>query len=126
MIGALPDHLWFSFFSEKLSQITSVTSVLPGTLVQALVTAVVPGGLNVQLLGYFEGTIDLFHLPHGNAIANYQLGQKVSPSIYHWLLIFTYTLRRSKREFCGTWLLLSTERLRCHFFRMSLDSMYPV
>lgn len=61
----------------QLSQITSVTSVLPGTLVQALITAVVPSGLNVQLLGYFEGTIDLFHLAPGNVEDNYKLGQKV-------------------------------------------------
>lgn len=61
----------------QLSQITSVTSVLPGTLVQGLVTAVLTAGLNVQLLGYFHGTVDLFHLPPGEIASLYKPGQKV-------------------------------------------------
>ena len=51
--------------------------MLPGTLVQVLVTAVLPTGLNVQLFGHFDGTIDLFHLPHGEITSRYKLGQKV-------------------------------------------------
>ncbi|KAF8519094.1 U3 snoRNP-associated protein Rrp5 [Hysterangium stoloniferum] len=64
-----------------MSEITSVTSILPGTLVQALVTAVVGSGLNVQLLGYFEGTIDLFHLPSGGISSRFKLGDKVKARI---------------------------------------------
>ncbi|GAA5947174.1 hypothetical protein JCM10213_001449 [Rhodosporidiobolus nylandii] len=43
--------------------VSSITSVLPGQLISALVTAVLPSGLNVKLHGYFDGTIDVFHLP---------------------------------------------------------------
>ncbi|KAH9944184.1 nucleic acid-binding protein [Epithele typhae] len=45
-----------------LSEISSVTSVLPGDLVQSLITAVQPDGLVVQVLGFFDGTIDQLHL----------------------------------------------------------------
>ncbi|CEL57234.1 rRNA biogenesis protein RRP5 OS=Saccharomyces cerevisiae (strain ATCC 204508 / S288c) GN=RRP5 PE=1 SV=1 [Rhizoctonia solani AG-1 IB] len=51
--------------SASLTEATSAHALLPGTLVSALVTAVVPSGLNLQVLGYFGGTIELFHLPGG-------------------------------------------------------------
>jgi rRNA biogenesis protein RRP5 len=58
-----------------LSEATSANALLPGTLVSALVTAVVPSGLNVQILGFFNGTIELFHLPGGTESVN--IGAKV-------------------------------------------------
>ncbi|KAF8578416.1 U3 snoRNP-associated protein Rrp5 [Ramaria rubella] len=67
--------------SSSLSHISSVTSVLPGTLALALVTAVVPSGLNVQLLGYFEGTIDVFHLPFEDIASRYKVGQKIKARV---------------------------------------------
>ncbi|CAE6393843.1 unnamed protein product [Rhizoctonia solani] len=51
--------------SASLTEATSAHALLPGALVSALVTAVVPSGLNLQVLGYFGGTIELFHLPGG-------------------------------------------------------------
>jgi len=39
-----------------------VASVLPGSLVQCLVTDVRPSGVNVQVLGFFDGTIESLHL----------------------------------------------------------------
>ncbi|GAA5859805.1 hypothetical protein JCM8547_007035 [Rhodosporidiobolus lusitaniae] len=64
----------------------SITSVLPGQLVSCLVTAVLPSGLNVKLHGYFDGTIDPFHLPQ---LANaddkledvYKVGQKLKARV---------------------------------------------
>ncbi|CAE6455083.1 unnamed protein product [Rhizoctonia solani] len=51
--------------SACLTEATSANALLPGALVSALVTAVVPSGLNLQVLGYFGGTVELFHLPGG-------------------------------------------------------------
>ena len=64
----------------QLSEITSVTSILPGALVQSLITAVVPSGLNLQILGYFEGTVDQVHLYPGK---KYKIGQKVKARIVY-------------------------------------------
>ncbi|KAG9081621.1 rRNA biogenesis protein rrp5, partial [Ceratobasidium sp. 370] len=59
-----------------LVEATSAHALLPGTLVSALVTAIVPSGLNVQILGFFNGTIELFHLPGGIEI--FKMGDKPS------------------------------------------------
>ncbi|OSX67310.1 hypothetical protein POSPLADRAFT_1127292 [Postia placenta MAD-698-R-SB12] len=67
----------------SLSEVASVTSILPGTLVQSLVTAVVPDGLNLQVLGYFGGTIDQFHLRAGDVEENYKVGQKIKARILY-------------------------------------------
>lgn len=48
----------------QVSEVTTVSSVLPGSLVQALVTAVVSDGLNLQILGFFGAMADEFHLPN--------------------------------------------------------------
>ena len=64
-------------------EVTSVTSILPGTLVQSLVTAVVPHGLNLQVLGYFGGTIDQYHLVPGPPEENYKVGQKLKARILY-------------------------------------------
>jgi len=56
-----------------------VGSILPGHLVTALVTAVVPSGLNVQVCAFYDGTIDLAHLGlAGSDIDDkYKVGKKV-------------------------------------------------
>ncbi|KAF8745274.1 S1 RNA binding domain, partial [Rhizoctonia solani] len=64
--------------TASLTEATSAHALLPGTLVSALVTAVVPSGLNLQVLGYFGGTIELFHLPSG---ADVKEGDKVKARI---------------------------------------------
>jgi len=58
-----------------------VTSILPGTLVQGLITAVHPGGLNLQVLGFFDGTIDHLHL--GQQPSAYKIGKKVKARILY-------------------------------------------
>lgn len=47
---------------SQLKEVSTVGSLLPGHQVSALITAVEPSGLNVQIGGFFEGTIDLAHL----------------------------------------------------------------
>ena len=48
--------------------------------VRALVTGVQPGGLNVQVLGYFAGTIDLTHLGKVDT-SSYKVSAKVDARI---------------------------------------------
>jgi rRNA biogenesis protein RRP5 len=60
-----------------------VTSILPGELVQCLVTSVSFVGLNVQVLGYFDGTIDEYHLPPGDPTDNFKAGKKVKARVLY-------------------------------------------
>ncbi|BGP24084.1 U3 snoRNP-associated protein Rrp5 [Rhodotorula toruloides] len=75
---------WADIASTTLDSVSSITSLLPLQLVPALVTAVMPQGLNVKFHGYYDGTIDRFHLPisAGEDIAqHYKEGQKVKGRI---------------------------------------------
>lgn len=60
---------------------SSVTSVLPGALVQALITSVNPDGLNLQVLGFFEGTVGRLHLEQDPDA--YKVGKKVKARILY-------------------------------------------
>jgi rRNA biogenesis protein RRP5 len=60
-----------------------VHSVVPGSLVSALITAIQPIGLNLQVLGFFNGTVDEFHLPPGDVEENFKIGQKVKPRVLY-------------------------------------------
>ncbi|GAA5868775.1 hypothetical protein JCM3774_003888 [Rhodotorula dairenensis] len=66
--------------ATTLDSVSSITSLLPLQLVPALVTAVLPSGLNVKFHGYYDGTIDRFHLPvpAGDDLEDhYKQGQKI-------------------------------------------------
>lgn len=66
--------------ATTLDSVSAITSLLPFQLVPALVTAVLPSGLNVKFHGYYDGTIDRFHLPvsAGADLADhYKQGQKI-------------------------------------------------
>ncbi|KAG8928202.1 rRNA biogenesis protein rrp5 [Tulasnella sp. 418] len=66
--------------TSLVSEASSIKAVLAGSLVQALVTAVLPNGLNLQILGFYEGTVDTFHIkPNGK----YKAGQKVKARILY-------------------------------------------
>lgn len=67
----------------QLTEVTNVTSILPGELVQCLITAVHQTGLNFQVLGFFDGTVDNFHLPPGDPAALYKVGQKVKARVLY-------------------------------------------
>ncbi|KZO92777.1 hypothetical protein CALVIDRAFT_540664 [Calocera viscosa TUFC12733] len=64
---------------KVISEVSNVVSVLPGTLVRGLVTASAPSGLNVQILGFFDGTIELTHLPKEPAA--YTVGSKLKARV---------------------------------------------
>ena len=68
-----------------MTEISNVTSVLPGALVQSLVTAVSDNGLRLQVLGYFDGTIDLHHIPTRDPSEKYKIGQKVKARVLYEL-----------------------------------------
>lgn len=60
-----------------------MTSILPGELVQCLITSISPLGLNVQVLGYFDGTVDEYHLPPGDPSDNFKAGKKVKARVLY-------------------------------------------
>jgi len=68
-----------------MTEVSNVTSVLPGALVQSLVTAISDHGLGLQILGYFDGTIDLHHLPTRDPSKKYKVGQKVKARVLYEL-----------------------------------------
>jgi rRNA biogenesis protein RRP5 len=63
--------------------VTNASSVLPGMLVQSLVTAVDHTGVNLQVLGFFEGTVDLFQLPPGPPENSYKVGSKIKARVLY-------------------------------------------
>lgn len=69
--------------SDKLKDISNVSSILPGVLVQALITSIVPSGLVVQILGSFDGTIDLYHLPSTSSPSDFKVGKKVKARVLY-------------------------------------------
>lgn len=58
-----------------------MTSVLPGMLVQSLVTAVTSNGLNLQILGFFDATVDEYHRSLGQKAP--KVGQKVKARVLY-------------------------------------------
>jgi hypothetical protein len=68
-------------FIIQLSELSSVTSLLPGTLVQALITNVHSSGLNLQVLGYFDGTVDEYHM--GEEYSALKIGKKVKARVIY-------------------------------------------
>ncbi|KAL0071786.1 rRNA biogenesis protein rrp5 [Marasmius tenuissimus] len=71
------------FTTSSNTEISNVTSVLPGSLVQALVTAVHPVGLNLQVLGFFDGTVDELHLPRHLPEKGYKVGKKIKARVLY-------------------------------------------
>lgn len=68
-----------------MTEVSNVASLLPGALVESLVTAVSDHGLGLQALGYFDGTIDLHHLPTRYPSKKYKVGQKVKARVLYQL-----------------------------------------
>ncbi|GAA5875823.1 hypothetical protein JCM1840_003525 [Sporobolomyces johnsonii] len=70
---------------STLENVSSITSLLPSHLVSCLITSVLPSGLNVKFFGYYDGTIDLFHLPLASPSSSpedtYKVGQKIKARI---------------------------------------------
>lgn len=85
-----------TILKAQLNEVSNVSSILPGQQVSALVTAIMPNGLNVKLCGFFDGTIDLAHLAlAGEDIEEkYKVGKKVC------LSKVSHLTSRSKRGFC--------------------------
>ncbi|CAG8647448.1 11805_t:CDS:2, partial [Acaulospora colombiana] len=63
----------------ELSSLISINAVHPGSLVQALVTAASSRGVNVQILGVFNGTIHPLHASKDPS--TYSIGKKIKARI---------------------------------------------
>ncbi|THV06019.1 nucleic acid-binding protein [Dendrothele bispora CBS 962.96] len=72
-----------AFASSSTNEISNISSVLPGSLVQALITAVHPTGLNLQVLGFFDGTVDEFHLPKNMTEKSHKIGKKIKARVLY-------------------------------------------
>lgn len=55
---------------------------MPGILGQALITAISPSGINLQILGFFDATADEFNVPT-NPAKPFKIGQKVKARILY-------------------------------------------
>lgn len=64
--------------SSQLSVAPTISALMPGNLIKALIIATSPSGLNVKLFGLFDGTIDAFHMDHEH---DYQIGQHIKARI---------------------------------------------
>ncbi|TIB10065.1 hypothetical protein E3P89_02978 [Wallemia ichthyophaga] len=52
-----------TFAKSYMNEANTLESVIPGVLLNAMVTAVLPAGLNVRFYGFFDGTISRDHIP---------------------------------------------------------------
>ncbi|SCZ99428.1 BZ3500_MvSof-1268-A1-R1_Chr7-2g09528 [Microbotryum saponariae] len=66
---------------STVTAISSINSILPCARVTAIVTAILPSGLNVKLFGLFTGTIDWFHLDGRDPETDFKVGQKLHARI---------------------------------------------
>ncbi|BEI83321.1 hypothetical protein CcaverHIS002_0311890 [Cutaneotrichosporon cavernicola] len=68
-----------------LTEVSNIGSLLPGSLVSSLITAVVPSGLNVKICGFYDGTIDLAHLSLGEdeIDSRFKIGKKLKARILY-------------------------------------------
>ncbi|ESK98106.1 u3 snornp-associated protein rrp5 [Moniliophthora roreri MCA 2997] len=71
------------FTTSSVNEISNVTSILPGSLVQALITTIQPTGLNLQVLGFFDGTVDQSHLPRQPPEKGFKVGKKVKARVLY-------------------------------------------
>lgn len=67
--------------ATSVSEVSDVTSVLPGTLVQSLVTGVTSNGLNLQILGFFDATADEYH--QSRVQRTPKVGQKIKARVLY-------------------------------------------
>ncbi|KIO08444.1 hypothetical protein M404DRAFT_938123 [Pisolithus tinctorius Marx 270] len=67
--------------ATSVSEVSDVTSVLPGMLVQSLVTAVTANGLGLQILGFFDATADEYHQSRTQKTP--KVGQRVKARILY-------------------------------------------
>ncbi|KAF8222115.1 hypothetical protein L208DRAFT_1324246 [Tricholoma matsutake] len=111
------------FCSSSLSEVTNVTSILPGALVQSLVTAVSPHGLNLQVLGFFDGTVDQLHLTRPPS--EYKVGKKVKGRV---LYDFSSTPPRFALALADHVIALRSRRIKAlnESEDQTLQAIYPV
>ena len=65
---------------------------------QALIVAVNPAGLNLQVLGFFDGTVDELHLPHPLPEKGFKVGKKLKARVLYDVSTSPPRLSLSLRE----------------------------
>ena len=66
-----------------MKRISNAASILPGVLLDALITSITSLGLVVQILGSFVGTIDLYHLPRNLDPGDFKEGSKLQVRVLY-------------------------------------------
>ncbi|KAH7320432.1 hypothetical protein B0J17DRAFT_685683, partial [Rhizoctonia solani] len=102
--------------NASLTEATSVHALLPGTLVSAL-------RVNLQVLGYFGGTVELFHLPSG--VDDIKEGDK-PPRFALSLLPHVLQLTSSKKKAEPTFEDAPTLRKRTHIKVTRVESEWGI
>ena len=87
----------------QVKDIASATSIIPGLLLEGLVTATTPAGLVMQVLGSFGGTVAASHLANGKSPSDYKLGQRLRARVLYSVAgssppTFALTLKDHVRE----------------------------
>ncbi|KAK0544021.1 rRNA biogenesis protein rrp5 [Tilletia horrida] len=97
-----PQQVSAAFLGSK-STPPSISGLLPGLAVDALITANLPSGLNVKLFGLFNATIDRAHLPSTKPGQSYETyfkeGKKIRARVF-WELgdLFSQQVALGERE----------------------------
>lgn len=80
-----PSNLCLIAQLYQQQEVTTITSLLPGHIISALITSVIPStGLNLKIFGTFDSTVDLTHLPvspSADLEEAYKVGKKVKARI---------------------------------------------
>ncbi|EIM20729.1 hypothetical protein E3Q22_03362 [Wallemia mellicola] len=83
-----------TFAKSYMNEANTLESVIPGVVLNAMVTAVLPAGLNVKFFGFFDGTISKEHIPYEKKSLSerFPVGKKVKARV-----IFDHPTSNPKR-----------------------------
>lgn len=87
-------------------------------------TTVQPDGLVLQVLGYFDGTIDQFHLASGDPEEHYKIGQKVKARVLYDVSLSTPP--RFALSLCDHIVKYTTKSLETGTADTDLREAYPI
>ena len=89
-----PDLMTYK--KSVMNEANTLESVMPGSLLNAMITAILPNGLNVKFYGFFEGTISIDHIPYDDSkrplSERYPIGKKLKTRV-----IFDHPTSNPKR-----------------------------
>ena len=98
--------------------------MLPGLLVEGVVTGVSSSGLNLQILGFFTGTIDSSHLPVRDPTEDYKIGEKIKARVLY--AVHGATPPQFSLSLLDHVLKLNTKMVTCASQTSSMQESFPV